>query len=440
MIYHSIRRVWFIFLFQISAIALVAQDSTSRHLWTLNECIEYAKSSNININTAVLSSRINLQNYLQSQAAVLPNLGGAASQSAVYANKDGTTRKVTNTGSIGLSSSVVVYNGGFLRNDIKQKNLEVESANLSVVENTNDITLQITQSFLTILLDKEAIVFATDLVNTSKAQLDQSTYRNNAGAISKKDFLTSQAQLAQDQFNLTEAINSERRDKITLKQLMLITDTAFDVAKPDTIINNQLVTPLIETQDIAQANRPEVKNAQLGVQISELDLKKAHAAYKPTLSIGAGIGTSYAPDPSFTFIKQFDNNFYQQIGLSLSVPIFTRRVAKTGVEIAKIGIEQSKLDLKNVQTTLSLDIERAFVNLQNAQGQYDAAVEQLAANRDIFQIVNEELRLGSVNMVDFILQRNQYIDALRNYLQAKYNVALSGRIYDFYRGVPITLE
>jgi outer membrane protein len=169
-------------------------------------------------------------------------------------------------------------------------------------------------------------------------------------------------------------------------------------------------------------------------------LKKARAAYKPSLSIGAGIGTNYATDPSLSFVKQFDNNFYQQIGLSLSVPIFTRRVAKTSVEIAKIGIEQSNLDLKNVQTTLSLDIERAFINLQNAQGQYDAALEQLAANREIFQIASEELRLGSVNMVDFILQRNQYVDALRNYLQAKYNVALSGRIYDFYHGIPITLE
>src|SRR5215471_3460999 len=136
MIYHSIRRVWFIFLFQLSAIALVAQDSTSRHVWTLKECIEYAKTNNININTAVLSSRISSQNYLQSQAAVLPNIAGAGSYSAVYANKDGTNRKVTSTGSVGLSSSIVVYNGGYLRNDIKQKNLEIESANLSVLENT----------------------------------------------------------------------------------------------------------------------------------------------------------------------------------------------------------------------------------------------------------------------------------------------------------------
>ena len=440
MFFRKVKQFGIFGLLLVCSLSSLAQDTAARHLWTLKDCIEFAKTNNININTAQLSSRISSQNSLQSQAAVLPNLVGAGSQSALYVNKNGTGRKVATNGALGLNSSIVVYNGGYLRNDIKQKNLLVESANLSVLENANDITLQVTQAFLTILLDKETIIFAKDLFNTSKAQLDQANFRYNAGAIAKKDFIQSQAQLAQDQFNLTLAINAERSDKVTLKQLLQITDTAFDIAKPDTIINNALVSPLSETQDFADKNRPEVKNAQLGSQIAELDLKKARAAYLPSLSIGAGIGTNYATDPSLSFVKQFDNNFYQQIGLSLSVPIFTRRLAKTSVEIAKIGIEQSNLDLKNVQTTLSLDIERAFINLQNAQGQYDAALEQLAANREIFQIASEELRLGSVNMVDYILQRNQYVDALRNYLQAKYNVALSGRIYDFYHGITITLE
>ena len=436
----KIKTVGVIGFFLLCTLSSIAQDNAASHLWTLKECIDSAKANNININTAVLSSRISSQNYLQSQGAVLPNLVGSGSQSAVHVNKEVNGRNVTTNGSLGVNSSIVVYNGGFLRNDIKQKNLQVESANLSILENTNDVTLQVTRAFLTILLDKETIMFANDLVNTSRAQLDQAQIRYDAGSISKKDFIQSQAQLAQDQYNLTQAINAERDDKVSLKQLLLITDTTFDIAKPDTIINNALVSPLIEVQNYAEENRPEVKNAQLGTEIAELDLKKARAAYKPSLSVGAGIGTNYATDPSLGFVKQFDNNFYQQIGLSLSVPIFTRRVARTNVEIAKIGIEQSKLDLKNVQTTLSLDIERAFINLENAQGQYDAALTQLAANREIFQIENEELRLGSVNMVDFILQRNQYIDALRNYLQAKYNVALSGRIYDFYHGIPITLE
>jgi outer membrane protein len=110
------------------------------------------------------------------------------------------------------------------------------------------------------------------------------------------------------------------------------------------------------------------------------------------------------------------------------------------VEIAKIGMEQSQLDLKNTQTILLLSIEQAYINVQDAQGQYDAAVEQLNASREVYRIAGEEWRIGSVNMVDYILQRDQFIQALQNYLQAKYNAALSVRIYDFYRGVPIIIK
>jgi outer membrane protein len=413
-------------------------QSTTSHLWSLKECIEYAKANNIQINTAQLNRKISSENYLQAQAAIWPDLYGSGTESANHLTKNATNGNTTINTAFGFSSSLTLYNGGYLRSDIRQKELLTESANLSILENINDITVKVTQAFLTILMDKETIVYATDLAASSKAELQQATQRFTTGGISKKDFMQSQAQLAHDQLILTQAVNAERRDKLTLKQLLQLTDPSFDISRPDTLINAALTVPLSQTQAIAMQSRPEIKNAELNEQIAELDLKKARAGYKPTLALHGGIGTNYLSQPNYSEIKQFDNNFYQQVGLTLSLPIFTKRVAKSNVEIAKIGMEQSQLDLKNTQTTLLLSIEQAYINVQDAQGQYDAAIEQLNASREVYRITGEEWRIGSLNMVDYILQRNQYIQALQNYLQAKYNAALSVQIYDFYRGVPIT--
>jgi len=41
--------------------------------------------------------------------------------------------------------------------------------------------------------------------------------------------------------------------------------------------------------------------------------------------------------------------------------------------------------------------------------------------------------------VDYLIQKNLYTQAYQQYVQAKYNAALTIRIYDFYRGVPIKL-
>jgi outer membrane protein len=132
-----------------------------------------------------------------------------------------------------------------------------------------------------------------------------------------------------------------------------------------------------------------------------------------------------------------DNNFYQQIGLSLSIPIFTKRLNRTNVEKSKIEVEQAGLTLKNTKTVLSQTVEQAYINVLNAQAQYDASVEQLKATQEGYRIATEQLKVGAVNTVDLLLQKNLYVQALQNYTQAKYSSALNIRIYDFYMGVPI---
>jgi len=172
------------------------------------------------------------------------------------------------------------------------------------------------------------------------------------------------------------------------------------------------------------------------MQSEQIKLSKAKSGYSPSLSLGAGLGTSYANDPSYNAFRQFDNNFYQQAGITLSVPIFTKRQNKTNVALAKIQIEQSKLTLENVKSTLALTIESAYNNLQNANEQFAAATEQLKYNEEIYRIANQELQIGVVNSVDFYQQRNLYVQATQSYIQAKYSAALAAKIYEFYYGVP----
>ena len=70
---------------------------------------------------------------------------------------------------------------------------------------------------------------------------------------------------------------------------------------------------------------------------------------------------------------------------------------------------------------------------------YCAAVEQLTATKESYRIANEQLKVGAVTTVDYLIQKNLYTQAYQQYIQAKYNAALTIRIYDFYRGVPIKL-
>lgn len=432
-------------LFVLCVTGSYGQDTAAKAfplVWDLSSCLQYAKSNNIQLRTLRLDSKSAEQDRLLAKAALLPDLYASGTLSANHYNLNtGNSSAAINTsGSYGLSSSWTLYRGGYLKQDIRQKDLSVQAANYNVLVTENDITLEITQAYLNILVDKETIIYDLDLVKTSKAQLLQAKQRFDAGSAARKDVVQFEAQLAADQYALTNAQNAERQDKITLKQLLQLPATHdFEIVKPDTVVTATEIPDLAAVQQYALTNRPEVKYAELAVSVADLEIIKAKTGYLPTLSLGAGIGTSFANDPNYNVFHQFDNNFYQQAAVTLSVPIFTKRQNKTNVAKARIASQQSRLSLENTRTSLALTTEKAYITAQNSQSQFVSATEQLKYNAEVYRIANAELKIGTANIVDYYQQRNLYVQAMQTYIQAKYNAALAARIYQFYLGVPIKL-
>lgn len=422
-------------------LSLPAQDTlhvSSTVQWDLVTAIAYAKQHNIQINISRLDQAINQQDLLQAQAARYPNLSGLASQAFTHANSGNAQSNLS--GNYAFNSILTVYRGGFLNEDIRSKNLLLQSANLNIQIAENDITLQVTQAYLNVLLAKENIVYVEDQVKTSKAQYDQAKIRFDAGSISRKDLYQFEAQAAGDEYNLVIAQNQYRQNVLTLKQLLqLPTPTEFIPVVPDTLIVETAVPPLPEAQTSAIQSRPEIRNSELQVRINEIELEKARTGHKPTISIGGTLSTAYANNQQAKYFSQINDNFFQRVGVTLSVPIFDNRITRSNVERSKILINQAKLSLDQTTTTLNQQVEQAYIALINAEGQYKAATVQLQANSNVYNITIEQLRLGAINPTDLLVQRNLYIQSVQNFLQAKYNAILNFKIYEFYTGKPVTL-
>ena len=442
------RHLVFIVILLLLAGAIRAQDSSAQlpARWDLQTCLDYAKKNNVQLNMLRLNAKTAEQNYLLAKAGRQPTLSGSVPIIYNHSNKNvngvigGFQTQSSFSQSFTVSSGVTIYNGGFINNDIRQKNLEIESANLTILQNINSITLEITQAYLNILLAKENVVYLQDLVNTSSAQVDQGKKEYEAGSIARNAYIELQAQYATDKYNLVTAQSSVRQNKVTLKQLLQLPfQDSFDIVSPDTIIAKEAVPVLDTVVSVAMRTRPEVKNGQIGIDVSRYDLAKAKTGYLPILTASAELSTGYSNSSPDDYTRQLDNNFFQQVGLNLSIPIFTKRAVKTAVENARIEVENSKLNLQSTQTTLALNIEQAYINVINAQGQYDAAVEELRANQESFRIAGEELKVGASNIVNYLQQKTLYTQAFQAYIEAKYNAALSIRIYDFYMGTDIKL-
>ncbi|EHQ30373.1 TolC family protein [Mucilaginibacter paludis] len=413
-----------------------AQDTSATHLpqsWDLKTCIEYAKNNNITINSLKLDVKTAGQNLLAAKTARYPSLSASVSQGVVN-YKSGAQA----SSGYGANADLTIFNGGYLNNDIKSKTLSEQTANLSVETTTNDITLQITQAYLNILLAKENIVYLADLVTSSEAQVNQGQQRLAAGTIAQKDLLQLRATLANDKYTLVTAQNQLQQNTLTLKQLLqLPTSASFNVIASDTSRAANLMN-LNTAQQKALAIRPEIKSAMLNIQLQQTELEKARATIRPTLSLGGALYSGYNSSTTGSYYSQLNNGFYQSLGLTLSIPIFDKKVTRTNVAKAKIEVQQAGLTLMDERLTLTQAVEKAYLNVQNANSQYSAAAEQFTYTKEALRISAEQLRIGSNNIVEYLQQKNLYVQALQAFVQAKYSANLYSKIYNFYTGIPVT--
>lgn len=433
----------FIF-FLVLASRLAAQDSS--HLWTLQDCFDYARAHNIALEILRKDIDINHESLLQARAALLPDLTGSSSQSFTNSKNanpviGGFETQSSFASKYGLSTSLIIYQGGSLKNNILSQQLNTQAANLNVSESMNNLTIQITQSYLNILLAKENITALENVVTTSEAQYNNGQVLFDAGSIAKNDLVQLKATLATDKFNLVTAGNQLRQNILSLKQILeLPTGYNFRVPEQQHITVPQSYPDLQTVVDSAVQSRPEVKIGQNAVAQANVQLREAHAGGLPTVSAGASLSSGYSNQQSSKYLSQLDNNFFQQVGVTVGIPIFNNRETKTNVAKSKIAIDQSELSLKDTKLALSEQVEQSYINLINAEAQYKAAQDQFEANDENYRVANERLKLGAANMVDFLVQKNQFIQAQQALIQAKYSVLLNHGIYEFYMGRPITLN
>ncbi|WP_250252973.1 TolC family protein [Chryseobacterium sp. Marseille-Q3244] len=435
------KRRFFFLIFSLITLEIFAQTPNYPTRWTLDNCIEYAKENNISINSLRLSKNSAQQDLLQAKEAKYPNLNGTVSQGLFSLNgNDGLHVTGAQTQSIGANSSMTLYHANYIKNNEASKNMLVQMADLSVQESENNITISITQAYLNILMNEENIVSLENVLKTTQTQLKQGDQLYKAGSLSKLNYLQIQSQVAQDQYNLISAQNNLRTNIVNLKQILqLPTNYDFQIVKPDSLMVDDQLKPLQDVQSLAQNQRPEVKYGELNVENSNTNLKMAQASIQPTLSVVGNVSTNYT-NGNGNYFNQLGNNFYMPIGLSLGIPFYNNRIYKTQIEKSKIAIEQANLDLQNTKTILNQQIEQSYINLQNAVSQYDSASKQMELNQQSYDIVNAQMKIGSIDYVQLQQQRLLYIQSIQNYLQAKYTAVLNKQIYEFYAGNPINLK
>ncbi|MBK7214051.1 MAG: TolC family protein [Bacteroidales bacterium] len=413
--------------------------------WTLRNCIDYALANNIQIKKMQVGVKVNEAGYEESKAALFPSLNASAGESFTHqkANEgdlNGQSSYFSNNYS--LRSDVVLYNGSRLKNNIVQQDLSVKSANLSVDEARNSIELSVTTAYLQVLYAREAVINAENTLTGSEATRNRAKILLESGYIAESNYAQVQSQYSNDAYTLVNAKNNLELQMLSLKQLLeLDGSTDLKLVFPE-INDTQVLKVIPEKQQVyntALGFMPEVENEKLNIQSADLAIKIAKAGYMPSLSLGASASTGQNSAVSDGYATQLGDNFYQNVGLTLSIPIFNNRQAKTAVQKATLNAQTARLSYAETEKNLRVQVESAYQDAIASQSRFQAAKEQLSATETSYKLVEDQFNLGMKNTVDLLTEKNKFLSAQQEFLQAKYSAVLNYKLLDFYQQKRIEL-
>ena len=417
--------------------------------WSLKDCIDYALANNIQLQKAKVQQLSALEDIKQSQSALLPSLSLSTSQNVSYnpwpeqgsamiaGNKvQADVKKVYYNGSYSLSGNWTVWNGGQNTNTVKLNKLAAEQARLDSAVTANNVLEQIAQLYVQILYSDEAISVTKESLKTSQANEERGKTMVSVGKMSKADLAQLTAQRAEDEYSIVEAESNLRNYKRQLKQLLQIADNdEFDVVIPTTTDEMALkdVPALNDVYAASLTQRPEIQNAKLGIESSDLSVKIAKAGKMPTVSLNAGLSTSTTSMSQNGWGNQMKNNFTVGGGVTVSIPLFDNRKTKTAVNKAMLQKENYMLDLQDKQTTLYSTVENYWLQAVTNQNKFKAARVSTESAQASYELLSEQFNLGLKNIVELMTGKTHLLQAQQNELQSKYLAILNLNMLDFYR-------
>ncbi|MDR1633232.1 MAG: TolC family protein [Dysgonamonadaceae bacterium] len=419
-----------------AGVAVTQNAIPASYRFTLEDCLNYAFGNNYNLQSMKLTEDARADAYEQSKMERLPSLSASLSENLNHSkNSDASFG-----GSYGLNANMTLYQGGNISNTIEQNKLRKEQSFYQTSLYENNLTIQILQAFLTALGNEELLKYQETVVKASEEQMKQGKEQFQFGKILESDYLLLEAQCANDKNNVLNTQISRDNSLLTLKSLLAM--QAIDdlqIIYPDTAsIHAMSILPSMnQVLESAMLTLPDLKISQYNIDIAKIGLKMSKANYLPALSLHGSIGTGHTDYTSFG--SQLSNRLNQQIGLSLSVPIYDNSRTKSKVTQSRIALQQAELDKKQSESDIQQTVVTEYQSVVSAYNKFQTTNIRQNAYSKTFDVYRAQFRLGSITAVDLLQQQNNYISALNDYIQSKYEFMLKRKVLDVYMGIQVKM-
>ena len=433
----------------IILLAIAAKQVAAQNDWTMQQCMQYAVEHNHEVKQAELK----LDNYkAQKTNAVgsfLPYVdAGIGAQynfgRAIDPETNGYTDVSTFYNGYQLSASLPVFDGFSRLHALKAAKASELMGKSTLRKQQDQTALSVLQAFANVAYYDGLVKMADEKVEETTLLLKQTRLFEEVGRKSAADVAQVESQEAEAHYELTRQQNLYASALLELKKAMALPlSEELRLAKGKSFgkDNSGVELGMAEANSSLSTLHPELQTAQYQVQASKHEWRQARASLFPSLSLSAGLNTTYYKtlhsETAASFRNQLKNNMGEFVGATVSIPLFNRlqtitniRKAKNNYRIAQEALEQKQLELEKLS-------REAWQDWQGYLKQTVQMEKKVEADSIAYLLTKRQFEEGLSTAIDLHTTSTQLLKSKATLLQCQLMAMVKEQLVHYYRGEKI---
>jgi len=389
----------------IALLAMIVAQAFAGRVLTLQEAQSVARERQPQIRAARGSTEAAEGRVEQSRSGLLPQLSAAVGWERTTNNFLFRPGSISRTGAADSWSSISFLQSGATLSQLlwdfgQTSNLWRSSqASARSAADQERVTLQLTllqvrAAFFNAVAFKELLVVARETLNNQHNHLVQIEGFVQAGTRPPIDLSQAQADFANAEVQVVNAVNAYQRSKVLLNQAMgLEAPIDYDVASdglPPQAGEDGALEPLLE---IALAARPEIASATEQVKAQQHLIQSAQGSYAPSIALVASFAQTTAAGTDYV-------GWNGAVGVTLTWNLFQGGLTVGRVHEAEgnLGFAAAQLDVLRQQ--VRVDVDQALLAIRAAKAALSSAKSALIAARQRLSLAEGRYRNGSGSVIE----------------------------------------
>ena len=429
---------------------LLATAVPAQRMWTADQCMQYAVDHSRNVR----AGRLTLADYeaerMRAAGGFLPSVGASVGGQVNFGRAiDPETNTYTTVSTLynsyGLSASIPVFDGLQRYNELHAARASVLMGRQGVLAQKEQVAQQVLKQYVDAVYQMGALRLARQKREESMALLVQSRAMAEVGLRSEADTAQMRATYASDDCEVTRQESLLSNALLALKTLMnypvdepLQLDTAAVPTSPLTVCR------VGELYAQACGWNPSVLMAGYSLKVARLGLRSARGAFFPSLSVGAGISTSYyrqvGARGTTGFGGQFRNNRGEHVYATLSIPVFNRLGLLANLRRQRNNVARAQETLGQRQDDLRVLIEQTTSDQRNSCKELQKTAARVEADSVASRLTRQKYEEGLASAIEVQTAAVTLLQSRAQLLQSRLQNYYLTRILNYYKGMPLWTE